>query len=127
MCSQRLFIIFIDNDTAYTKNRTLLIILLLTLTIILSERMVRISLEELDTKALYAQPPPKFGHDLLKYFAIDPEHINLNHGMSLASKLIVIRVIAFHQAHTALAHYLFSKPQVTSRSMQRQDQTSSTA
>ena len=37
--------------------------------------------EELDTKALYAQPPPKFGHDLLKYFAIDAEYVNLNHGM----------------------------------------------
>lgn len=40
----------------------------------------RMSLEELDTKALYAQPPPKFGHDLLKHFAIDAEYVNLNHG-----------------------------------------------
>lgn len=42
-----------------------------------------ISLEDLDVEALYAQPPPKFGHDLLKYFAIDPGYINLNHGSAL--------------------------------------------
>ena len=29
---------------------------------------------------LYKQPPPPFGHGLLKYYALDPEYINLNHG-----------------------------------------------
>ncbi len=50
-----------------------------------------ISLEALDTEALYAQPPPKFGHDLLKYFAIDPEYINLNHGSAFYSPFRALR------------------------------------
>ena len=29
---------------------------------------------------LYKQPPPPFGHSLLKYYALDPEYINLNNG-----------------------------------------------
>ncbi|KAG5641881.1 hypothetical protein DXG03_004021 [Asterophora parasitica] len=33
-----------------------------------------------DSAELYKQPPPKFGHDLLKYFAFDPEYLNLNSG-----------------------------------------------
>ena len=53
-----------------------------------------ISLEALDTEALYAQPPPKFGHDLLKYFAIDPGYINLNHGSALYPPF---RVLRFHR------------------------------
>ncbi|KAF8323561.1 pyridoxal phosphate-dependent transferase [Amanita rubescens] len=50
-----------------------------------------ISLEALDTEALYAQPPPKFGHDLLKYFAIDPGYINLNHGSFGSTPLPVLK------------------------------------
>ena len=30
---------------------------------------------------LYKQPPPPFGHALLKYYALDPEYINLNNGV----------------------------------------------
>jgi hypothetical protein len=29
---------------------------------------------------LYRQPPPPFGNALLKYYALDPEYINLNNG-----------------------------------------------
>ena len=29
---------------------------------------------------LYEQPPPPFGHALLKFYALDPEYINLNNG-----------------------------------------------
>jgi len=29
---------------------------------------------------LYKQPPPPFGHALLKYYTLDPEYINLNNG-----------------------------------------------
>ena len=29
---------------------------------------------------LYKQPPPPFGHALLKYYALDPKYINLNNG-----------------------------------------------
>jgi len=29
---------------------------------------------------LYKQPPPPFGHALLKHYALDPEHINFNNG-----------------------------------------------
>ena len=36
---------------------------------------------------LYKQPPPPFGHALLKYFAIDPEYINLNNGSVLTTIL----------------------------------------
>ena len=30
---------------------------------------------------LYKQPPPPFGHALLKYYALDPGYINLNNGV----------------------------------------------
>jgi hercynylcysteine S-oxide lyase len=36
---------------------------------------------------LYKQPPPPFGHALLKYYALDPEYINLNNGSVLPTVL----------------------------------------
>ncbi|KAF8638760.1 hypothetical protein AX17_001976 [Amanita inopinata Kibby_2008] len=48
-------------------------------------------LDAIDTKALYAQPPPKFGHDLLKHFALDPEYVNLNHGSFGSAPLPVLK------------------------------------
>ncbi|KAJ3555960.1 hypothetical protein NP233_g12087 [Leucocoprinus birnbaumii] len=38
------------------------------------------TMENVDPADLYRQGPPTFGHELLKYFALDPEYINLNHG-----------------------------------------------
>ena len=29
---------------------------------------------------LTQKPPPKFGHALKEYFALDPDYVNLNHG-----------------------------------------------
>ena len=43
-----------------------------------------INFDAIDTEALYARPPPKFGHEMLKHFAIEPGYINLNHGSVLA-------------------------------------------
>ncbi|KAF5379469.1 hypothetical protein D9615_006556 [Tricholomella constricta] len=37
-------------------------------------------MENLDLAELYKQPPPNFGHDMLKHFAFDPGYINLNNG-----------------------------------------------
>lgn len=37
--------------------------------------------------------PPAFGHPLLKYFAFDPNYINLNHGASLLSKPFTLIVL----------------------------------
>ncbi|TEB22225.1 PLP-dependent transferase [Coprinellus micaceus] len=33
-----------------------------------------------DLKALYDQPPPAFGKEMLKHFAMDPAYVNLNNG-----------------------------------------------
>ncbi|KAJ3526361.1 hypothetical protein NMY22_g10196 [Coprinellus aureogranulatus] len=33
-----------------------------------------------DLKKLYTQPPPAFGKELLKHFAMDPDYVNLNNG-----------------------------------------------
>ena len=32
---------------------------------------------------LTQRPPPKFGHALKEYFALDPDYVNLNHGTSV--------------------------------------------
>ncbi|KAF7297201.1 Aminotran-5 domain-containing protein [Mycena indigotica] len=32
------------------------------------------------TQLDYSLPPPPFGHEMLKYFAFDPNYVNLNHG-----------------------------------------------
>jgi len=37
-------------------------------------------MENVDPVDLYRQDPPAFGHELLKYFPLDPNYINLNHG-----------------------------------------------
>ncbi|KAG6825309.1 hypothetical protein H0H92_004104 [Tricholoma furcatifolium] len=39
---------------------------------------------------LYKQPPPQFGHELLKYYAFDPDYINLNNGSYGATPLPVL-------------------------------------
>lgn len=28
----------------------------------------------------YKEPPPPFGHGMLKFFELDPDYVNLNHG-----------------------------------------------
>lgn len=38
-------------------------------------------MEQVSPNDLYKQGPPKFGHDLLKYFPLDPDYIGLNHGI----------------------------------------------
>ncbi|RDB27630.1 Hercynylcysteine sulfoxide lyase [Hypsizygus marmoreus] len=47
-------------------------------------------MDNIDTAELYKQPPPSFGHDLLKYFAFDPEYVNLNHGSYGSTPLPVL-------------------------------------
>ncbi|KAG5651325.1 hypothetical protein H0H81_009078 [Sphagnurus paluster] len=42
---------------------------------------------DLDSAALYKQPPPSFGHDVLKYFAFDPAYTNLNNGMNSSTTI----------------------------------------
>ena len=40
-------------------------------------------LDKLDIRELYSKQPPAFGHAMHQYFALDPEYINLNHGIYL--------------------------------------------
>jgi hypothetical protein len=35
-----------------------------------------------DSAKIYKQEEPVFGHPMLKHYALDPEYINLNNGMS---------------------------------------------
>ncbi|KAF8240253.1 PLP-dependent transferase [Tricholoma matsutake] len=44
----------------------------------------------LDLDEVYKQDPPPFGHQILQYFAIDPEFVNLNHGSFGATPLPVL-------------------------------------
>ena len=39
-----------------------------------------IDMESVDPENLYKRDPPAFGHELLRYFPLDPNYINLNHG-----------------------------------------------
>ncbi|PFH44955.1 hypothetical protein AMATHDRAFT_164401 [Amanita thiersii Skay4041] len=45
----------------------------------------------MDTAKFYAQAPPKFGRDLRKYFALDPNYVNLNHGSYGSTPLPVLQ------------------------------------
>lgn len=39
------------------------------------------------TQLEFQGDPPPFGHSMLKYFAFDPNYVNLNHGSSKAAQL----------------------------------------
>ncbi|KAG6846998.1 hypothetical protein H0H93_010662, partial [Arthromyces matolae] len=44
------------------------------------------------TLDLFKQPPPKLGHETLKYYAFDPEYLNLNNGSYGATPKPVIEI-----------------------------------
>ncbi|KAL9713303.1 hypothetical protein Ac2012v2_002908 [Leucoagaricus gongylophorus] len=49
-------------------------------------------MENVDPVDLYRQDPPAFGHELLKYFPLDPNYINLNHGSYGTAPYVVHKV-----------------------------------
>ncbi|KXN90567.1 hypothetical protein AN958_04080 [Leucoagaricus sp. SymC.cos] len=49
-------------------------------------------MDSVDPVDLYRQGPPAFGHELLKYFPLDPNYINLNHGSFGTSPYVVHKV-----------------------------------
>ncbi|KAF5361898.1 hypothetical protein D9756_002035 [Leucocoprinus leucothites] len=49
-------------------------------------------MENVDPADLYRQGPPTFGHELLKYFPLDPDYINLNNGSFGTAPYVVHKV-----------------------------------
>ncbi|KAM6497476.1 Pyridoxal phosphate-dependent transferase [Amanita muscaria] len=75
-------------------------------------------IDAIDTKTIFTQPPPKFGHDLLKHFAIDPDYINLNHGSYGSTPLVVLKaaqdLLLEIESNPDLFHRLTMSPRVIS-------------
>ncbi|KAF9450691.1 PLP-dependent transferase [Macrolepiota fuliginosa MF-IS2] len=51
-------------------------------------------MENVNPADLYRQGPPSFGHGLLKYFPLDPEYLNLNHGSFGSAPYVVHKTIS---------------------------------
>lgn len=57
-----------------------------------------IDMDSVDPEDLYKRDPPTFGHELLRYFPLDPNYINLNHGTFIPVDYFHSYLLIYHTA-----------------------------